>query len=191
VRSSAAKAGRPGSYGSETVTSVRPARASSRRHWPTVPGFEFAGDAIGCVPPAQVGVPEPEPVELGSIRAVELGEVAVEVVRVEQTGLELGDSRPERVGEAGEPCRSVEVSQPRRRHDPAQEQGPLCVSRDRPCAAVTAGDPFEQVVERADRAAEQRTTAPEQVAFHPLDVRAVRHDQDRLAGDIREVPLEK
>ena len=81
---------------------------------PAVPGLEVAGDAVGRVPPAQVGVPEVEAVELGAVRTVELGEVAVEIVRVEQAGLQLGDRRPERVRETREACGAVEISEPRR-----------------------------------------------------------------------------
>ena len=156
-----------------------------------VPGLELAGDAVGRVPPAQVGVPEVEAVELGAVRAVELGEVAVEIVRVEQAGLQLGDRRPERVRKTREACGAVEISEPRRSDHTAEQQRPLRITGDRSCTAVTGGDPLEQVVERADRPAEQRTAAPEQVALDALDIRAVRHDQDGLAGDIREIPLEQ
>ena len=203
MRSSEAKAGRAGSYGSETVTSdpagERLEQAPLRRGQvlepvgvdrPAVPGLELAGDAVGRVPPAQVGVPEVEAVELGAVRTVELGEVAVEIVRVEQAGLQLGDRRPERVRKTREACGAVEISEPRRSDHTAEEQRPLRITGDRACTAVTGGDPLEQVVERADRPAEQRTTAPEQVALDPLDIRAVRHDQDGLAADIREIPLE-
>ena len=73
------------------MTSTRPANASSRLplrraqvlepvgvDGPAVPGGEIAGEPLGGVAAAQVAVPEPEPVELGAVAAVELGEIAVE-----------------------------------------------------------------------------------------------------------------
>ena len=52
--------------------------------------------------PQQVAIPEVEAIELGTVGGVERRQLAVEVVRVEQAGLELGDSREQGVGEAAE-----------------------------------------------------------------------------------------
>src|SRR5438552_8484055 len=111
--------------------------------------------------PLKVAVPEPEQVELLPIEAVQLGEVAVEVVRVEQTGLELRDRRPERVGKAGEARRAAELTEPRRRDDVPEDKRALGIGHDPP-AAVSRGDALEDVVERPDRAAEQCPRPAEQ-----------------------------
>jgi hypothetical protein len=50
----------------------------------------------------EVVVPEIEAIELCAIGRVQGGELAVEVVGVEQSGLELADRREQRIGEAAE-----------------------------------------------------------------------------------------
>src|SRR5581483_4014682 len=52
-------------------------------------------------------------------------------------------------------------------------------------------DALEQVVERADRAAEQTAATAQQVALDPVDVRPVRHDQERLVVQAGEIALEE
>ena len=47
----------------------------------------------------------------------------------------------------------------------------------------------KNVVERADRAREQRAGAQQQIALDPVDVRSVRDDQERILVDRREVSL--
>ena len=73
-----------------------------REHRPRLPGAEVAGGALGGVPALELAVPETEPVELLAVGAVELRELALQLTRLEQRGLELGHRRAERVGEAGE-----------------------------------------------------------------------------------------
>ena len=72
-----------------------------------------------------------------------------------------------------------------------RDERALCPGRDRPAARIAAGDPFEQVVEGADRAAEQAPGALEQVALRPVDVRPIRHDQKRLVVQARQIALEQ
>ena len=86
VRVSDAKASRPGSYGSETVTSARAGERLEQRPLGAgqvleavgedrarLPGAEVAGGALGGVAPLELTVPEPEPVELRAVGAVERG----------------------------------------------------------------------------------------------------------------------
>ena len=71
-----------------------------REHRPRLPGAEVAGGALGRVAALELAVPEPEPVELLAVGAVERGELALQLAGLEQRGLELGDGRAERIGEA-------------------------------------------------------------------------------------------
>ncbi len=68
---------------------------------------------------------------------------------------------------------------------------PLSLGRYRPRLRVAGRDLREEVVERADRAAEQATAPPEQVALDPVDIRPVGHDQERLVVEARQIALEQ
>src|SRR5262249_26016618 len=57
--------------------------------------------------------------------------------------------------------------------------------------AVPARDPLEDVVERADRTADQRAGLGEQLTLGPVDVRPVRHDQNRIGTEGGQVALEQ
>ena len=74
---------------------------------------------------------------------------------------------------------------------PARDEGSLRARRHGPAARVAVGDPPEQVVERPDRPAEQAPGRIEQVALDPGDVRPVRHDQERLVFQARQIALEQ
>ncbi len=65
-------------------------------------------------------------------------------------------------------------------HDPADEQCLLHSSEPAKRAFGAARETVEQVVEGADRAAQQRRTPRQELALDPVDVRPVRHDEDRL-----------
>ena len=108
-----AKAMRPGSYGSETLhlgasgqrLEQRPLRTGQvleavGEHRLAVPRVELALQPLRGAPAEQVASQSTEPVELGAVGAVEHGEVAVEVARLEQARLELRDRLEQRVGEA-------------------------------------------------------------------------------------------
>jgi hypothetical protein len=122
---------------------------------------------------------------------VQESEVALELVGVEEAGLELGEDREERVREAGEACRASEPVQRRPAQRAARDEGPLGVARHGTRVGVGERELLEDVVERSDRAGEQRTGPAEQIALDPLDVRPVRHDQHRIAVDRIEVTLEE
>ncbi len=153
-----------------------------------VPRVEIRLEALGGAAAHQVAIPERQPVELRAVRAVELGEVAVELLRVEQPRLELADGLEQRVGEAAEPRRRGEAVQPRARECAAHEQRALRRRHERP---LVAGDPLEDVVERSDRAAEERRPPREKIALDAIDVRSVRHDQDRLALERGQIAVEQ
>ncbi len=156
-----------------------------------VPGCELVRDPARGVAAPKVAVPETEPVELLAIAPVELGEVAVDVRRLQQPRFELRDRGAERVSESRESRRRVELAERRSRHHAAQDQRALRVAGDRLRSAVPGGDPFEDIVERPDRSAEQCSRADEQIALDPFDVRPGRHDQDRLPRQIGEVTIEE
>jgi len=141
--------------------------------------------------PLEVAVPEPEAVELLAIEPVELREVALDLVRLEQPRLELGDRLAERLGEAGEARRAPQAVQARALDRAAYEQRALEVGRQRPVPSVPARDPLEDVVERTDATAEEDAGTAQQVALDTLDVRPVRHDEDRLVLQALQVALEQ
>ena len=57
------------------------------------PGLELSGDTFRRMPAQKIAVPHAEPVELPSICGIQRRELALEVVRVEQAGLELTHRR--------------------------------------------------------------------------------------------------
>jgi hypothetical protein len=162
-----------------------------REHGAVRPGVELAGHELGRVPSPQVPVPEPEPVQLGAIRGIEQGEVAAQLVRLDEARLELGERGAERVREAGEARRGAEPVQGRGGDGCADDQLALRVGRHRTSGAARARDPLEEVVEGADLAREQRAAAVQELTLDALDVRPVRHDQDRIPAERAQVALEK
>jgi hypothetical protein len=56
---------------------------------------------------------------------------------------------------------------------------------------VAGGDPLEDTVECRDRAAEERGRVPQQLPLSPVDVRAVRHDEDWILLERGQVPIEQ
>ena len=128
-----------------------------------VPGVELALDALARAAAQQVAVPEADAVELAAVGRVQLGDVAVEVGGIEQARLQLGDGGDERVGEPGEAGRAGKRARARAndvgRGAPGDQRA-LGVARDRPRLRVARDDAAEEVVERADLAAEQAAAAP-------------------------------
>ena len=160
-------------------------------HGLAVPRLEVRLKPPDCVAAQRVTIPAAEAVELRAVGGEETAQVAFERFRLEQAGLELGEGRRERVGEACEARRAPEPVQRRMPDDAAHEQAALNVGHDRPRVAVSADDLPEDVVERPDRAAEQGAAAREQVPFDALDVRSVRDDEDRAAVENGQIPLQQ
>ena len=160
-------------------------------HGPVRPGPELARDEVGRVAPAQVSVPEPELLELGAVGRVEEREIAAQLVGLDEPRLELGERGAERVREAGEARRGAEPVQRRVRDRGADDQLALGIGRDRAVRAAGAGDLLEDVVEGSDLAREQRTALRQQLSLDALDVRPVRHDQDRISFERAQIALEE
>jgi len=138
----------------------------------------------------ELAVPETQPVELGAIGRVQLAELAFELARLEQRGLELGHGRPERMREAAEPGRRAQGTAGLGNHAP-KEQRALRLGHHRAVRAVPSGEPLEEIVEGADRAADERSRPRQELALGPVDVRPVRHDQDRIGLERAEIALEQ
>src|SRR5581483_6441284 len=150
-----------------------------------VPRVELGAQPLDRAAPDTVAVPQAEAVELGSVRGVEDGEVPLQLTGSEQAGLNLAERLEERVREAAEARRRGKTAELRLREHAPDDERALRV-RDRPAAA---GDPLEDVVERADRAREERRTAGEQLALDALDIRSVRHDEHGLPLDGGEIAV--
>ena len=158
---------------------------------PAVPGAELSANPLRGRPALKVAVPEPQPVELGAVLAVEPGEITLELGRVDEPRLELAQRRRQRIGEAGETSRTSPPVQRRTRKRPADDQRPLRVGCHGTVLPAVSGQPAKQVVERADLASEQGAAGGEQLAFDPVDVRPVRHDQNRFARKRVQVALQQ
>jgi hypothetical protein len=157
-------------------------------HGPALPGLELPRNALCRVAALELPVPEAEPVELLAIARVELSQLAVELARLEERGLELRDRRAEGISEPREPGGSTELGPG---HDAPQQQAPLRACDHRPMRAVRPRQPCEQVVEGADRAAHERARFRKQFALGPVDVRPVRHDQERIGLERAQIAFEE
>src|SRR5581483_6989793 len=76
-------------------------------------------------------------------------------------------------------------------HRAPREEGALRVRDHRPCVPACIGDPLEEVVEGADRAAQERGLPREQLALDRVDVRPVRHDEHRLPIEGGQIAVEE
>ena len=145
-----------------------------------VPGVELGPETLDGVTAQQAAIPAPEPVELVSVPRVEGPELALHRVRREEPLVELLERPLERFCEArmrGGACVAVEL---RAAHDPADEERLLQASELPASFRRSGSEPAKEVVERADRAAQQRRTPGQQLELDAVDVRPVRHDEHRL-----------
>ena len=115
---------------------------------PAVPRAKFGTEPLDSAATEQVAVPETEPVELGTIGRVEQREISLELLRVQQPRLELGEHGQQRVREARESCRAPEPVQRRRRERAACDERPLGVGRNRLRVGSGECELAEDVVER-------------------------------------------
>ena len=115
----------------------------------------------------------------------------MQVARVDEPGLELGERTAERVREAGEACRCSEAVQRRGGDGGPDDQLSLRIGDDRAGGTAVAGDAPEEVVERADVSGEERAPASQELALDALDVRPVRHDEHRISLECVQVALEE
>ncbi len=158
---------------------------------PAVPRLELPLHPLHRVAALEVAVPQAEPCELVAVAGVEAGEVALDVGGLDEAGLELRDGAEQRVAEAGEACRGAQPVQARAREDPPDDERALGVRGDLAPLPVSARDPLEEVVERADGPAQERRTARQQVALHAIDFRPVRDHEIRLAVEVLQVAIEE
>ena len=89
------------------------------------------------------------------------------------------------------PRRGAEAVHRNGRERAPGDEHALRVGGHRTAVGHAARDLPEKVVESADPAAEQRSGVLQQIAFDTVDVRPVRHDQDRLATDVSEIAIEE
>ena len=148
------------------------------------PGVEIGPEALDGVTAQQAAIPALEPVELVAVAGVENAELASHGVRREEPLVELVERPLERVDESGVRSGSREAVELRAVHDPADEERLLHASELTASVRGAGRQAPEEVVERADRAAEERRAPRQQLELDAVDVRHVRHDEHRL-GPVR------
>ena len=154
-----------------------------------VPGVELAGDALDRAAPQEAPIPEAERVELLAVGGVQPRHVAVELLRIEQPGVELGERGTEGLGEAGEARGATESVE--RGHGAADDEVALGRRRHRTPVATGSRESLEEIVEGADGPREERRPPSQQVTLDAVDVRSVGHDQDWIAVEHLQVTIEE
>ena len=159
-----------------------------REHRAVAPRPEVAGQPLDAPATEHPPIPCIEPVELVAVGADERCERLVEVVGVEERAVELRQRPSEGVGIPGEPCaRRIRAGI----DDPPNDHRALRFAHQPPAEPVATRERLEERVERADRAREQPSLAPNELALDPLDVAAVRDDQPGIAVDRGDETVEK
>ena len=156
-----------------------------------MPRLELGLDALAGPAAQQVPIPEAEPVELRTVCAIEPGELSLQLVRLEQPGLELPERPEQLVGEAAEAGGGGEAVERHRPEHAADEQRALRLRDEGAGVVPRICDALEHVVEGVDRAAEERRPALEQLPRDALDVRPVRHDEHRLPVEGGQIAVEQ
>ncbi len=156
-----------------------------------VPGSELGLQALDRPAADEIAIPQDEAVELCVVGGVERGQVAGQVIGIEQPGFELAQRVQKRVGEPAGAGGAREAVQGDVAQRPPHDERALGGGDDGTRPRIAGRELPEQIVEGADRATEQAATACEQVALHPVDVRPVRHDQNRLVVQARQIALEQ
>ena len=156
-----------------------------------LPGVQLIGHAVGRGRPKLVTIPEAEPVELLAVRGVQAGKRPLELLGRDETGFDLADCVAQRVREACGARRLPEAVEGRLRDRSPERERLLDVRGDRSRVGIAGRDPLEDAVERRDRAAEERRRAAQELPLGPVDVRAVRHDEDRVLVERGQVPIEQ
>src|SRR5204862_8305993 len=72
-----------------------------------------------------------------------------------------------------------------------KEQRALRLGDHRPVRAVAASEPLEEVVKGPDRSADEGAGVTQELPLSPVDVRPVRHDQDRVGIERAQIALEQ
>ena len=133
----------------------------------------------------------PGPVELVPVRGEERAELAVEVGRVEQPAFEVRERAEQRVGESREPRRGFQALPRSARGRPGPPRGRAAPATPRACGPGRRRR-SARTGRRTSRSTRRTgTRLVEQVALDPGDVRPVRHDQERLVFQARQIALEQ
>ncbi len=149
----------------------------------SVPRGEVAGHAVGRVAPLAIAVPAPEAFQLRAVRTEQVGELCIEVFRLDKPRLELR--------ERGSQCLRVAREARCVPRDASQQQPALGVRKHSTVVAVAAGDAGEQVVERAHGAADERLAARDEIPLDALNLRPVRDDEHGLPRDVGRIAVEQ
>ena len=157
-----------------------------------VPRVELRSKPLDRTAPKQVAIPEAErdraPLDRRRRAARDLLPVAQ--ARAGRTRAPKSAARSASAKPANRAERPRAIQRCSRENAPRHKCA-LRITRDGSGIGRAERELAEDVVERADRACEQGAGAPQQVALDPVDVRPVGDDQDRIAVDRREVPLEE
>ena len=175
VRWSERNAARPGSYGSETVTSVRAASASMQRPLRAGqileavredrragPRVEVGAEPVDGGAPAHAAVRAAERLQLGAVRRPERAELAADRVRLEQPRLELVERLQERLGEASPRRRLAEAAElGARKHAPHEERALRAPERpSADAAAIRSNSPSNVTIEPPSSAPARARSSP-------------------------------
>src|SRR5581483_7180624 len=156
------------------------------------PHVEVGANPLDRAAPPHAPVRAPERCELLPVCGPQRSELAADVRRLEQPRLELVERLEQRVGEAAAGGGLPETVERCRGDDPPDEKRALGATQGLLVLPEPWRDPLEEVVERDDRAAEERAATYEQLPLDAVDIGAIRDDEHRLARlESREVPLEQ
>ena len=204
VPESAANAARPGSYGMDSVTSVRAGERLHERPFGageileavgeerrSAPCVQVAAQAFDGIPTHAVTIAHAHPPQLLAIRADERRELAAQPVQLDEPSLELADRLQQRVREPRRTRREAQTVQFATSDRAPNGERALGLGGDRKRIVGTFGDRPEQVVEGPDGAREERRTTPDQVTLDAIDVDPVRDDEPRIAFEDGEVALQE
>ena len=205
VRASDANATRPGSYGSETSTSARPASASSSDHSAPVrsskpyakTGSPCQASSSACSRSAarrrrRSRSQRPSRSSSGAVGGVEAARSPSRSPGSSSPDSSSPSVCEQRVGEAAGARRAGEAVQ---RTTSASARRAISARwasrRDRPRGPDRRGDPPNRSSNVPIEPPSRQPQRGEQVALDAVDVRPVRHDQERLVVEARQIALEQ
>ena len=155
-----------------------------------LPRGEIGSQPFHRAAPQRSAVLETEGLQLLPIRACEPREIASHAIRIDERGLELPESRHQRVAEPGSGGGACELLELRTCDGAPGRKLALDLGRDA-LAAARIGDVLEEIVERPDVPGKKSSPPANEIALDPFDVRPVRHDEPGVAIETREKAVEK
>ena len=160
-------------------------------HRPAVPRLELGLHACDGVRAIAVAIGELQPLQLAEIGREKHREIALDLARVDEARLELRDGAEQRIPEAGEPGGGAEPVQARAGERAPEDEAALRVGRHPEPPVAAAGDRTEEIVERADVAAQKSGATGQEIALDAIHFRPVRDDEERLAVEVLQVAIEE